>query len=293
LRRAEPKRKARVLVALSCEDVRRQVSNYVDRNLAPALRRQMENHARACARCKSVLDGTRNVALLLGSERGLELAPDRSRRLYSKLDAYLKGQKNVKPGTIRVGITEETVPLGSHLIYFWENDQDFNRGVRFLHPGLGQGEHCIIFGHDEALEKVLQTLRSEGFDPDQLVKNKELTVLRRRVAAQATLAEIAAAVEGAMRAGATAVRFLGNLGMGRDPLPAGEDDVVELENKATALISPFPCVIVCMYDVRTLSGHLIMRGGLQAHHLTVCGDGVRENPYYLPEREHSGPRHVH
>jgi len=78
------------------------------------------------------------------------------------------------------------------------------------------------------------------------------------------------------------VRFLGNLGMGRDPLPAGEDDVLDLECRATALIAPLPCVIVCMYDVRTVSGRLILNGGLRSHHLAVCEQGVRENPYYAP-----------
>ncbi len=59
--------------------------------------------------------------------------------------------------------------------------------------------------------------------------------------------------------------------------------MLELECKATALISPLPCVIVCMYDVRTLSGRLFLKGGLQIHHLAVCREGIRESPYYAPD----------
>ena len=39
----------------------------------------------------------------------------------------------------------------------------------------------------------------------------------------------------------------------------------------------------CMYDVRTLPGRLILRAGLQQHRLSVCSEGVHENPYYVPE----------
>lgn len=165
--------------------------------------------------------------------------------------------------------------------------------MRFLHPGLGQGEHCVVFGHDEAIDRVLNGLRSAGFDTDQLVRDRDLTILRRHMSAQHTLSDIGAVLQAAVRAGASAVRFLGNLGMGRDPLPAGEDDVVQLEAGADALISQFPCVIVCMYDVRTLPGRLILRGGLETHPLAVCAEGVRRNPYYNPEHDFlSHLRHV-
>ena len=90
------------------------------------------------------------------------------------------------------------------------------------------------------------------------------------------------------RAGARAVRFLENLGVGREPVPAGEDDATQLENKVTGLITRFPCVVVCVYDVRTLPGRMILKGGLEQHRLVVCPEGVRENPH-LPARRGHGP----
>ena len=186
--------------------------------------------------------------------------------------------------------TGDRVRLGSHLIYFWESDDDFARGVRFLYPGLGKNEHCIIFGHDEALDKVQATLRADGYDPQELISKLKLTVIPRRSDAQGTISDITDVVQAALRAGASCVRFLGNLGMGTDPLPAGEDDVLELEAQADVLIHGLPCVIVCMYDVRTLSGRLILKGGLETHHLAVCSHGVQKNPYYLAT---AGQSHHH
>ncbi len=278
---------------LTCEQVLKDVSDYVDGELSSNLQREMEAHFATCAPCKSVLDGLQNVVRLVGSPEGLELPAGVSRRLYSKLDGHLAGLHRGKKEKIPAGITDDSIPLGSHLIYFWENDNDFERGVSFLYPGLGKGDHCILFGHDEALAKALDVLRAKGYDPDDLRKNLQLTVLRRHASADQTLAEIGAVVEAALQSGANAIRYLGNLGVGREPLPAGENDVVDLEERVSNMIAQYPCVVVCMYDVHKLSGHLIMRGGLQTHSLTVCGEGIQSNPYYVPGRDSSRPHPIH
>lgn len=265
-------------MGLKCDDVRLEVSNYVEGTVPPSLRRRIERHIAQCAQCKSVLEGTRNVVALARDERTFPVPKSVSRRFYAKLNRHL-GERS-DPTAIPIGITHDLVPLGSHLIYFWENDSEFERGVRFLYPGLGTGEHCIIFGHDEALERVQRVLQLKGYDTDELIRNLDLTVLRRHASAKITLSDISDVADACLRTGATAVRFLGNLGMGRDPLPAGEDDVLELETKVSEMISRIPCVVVCMYDVRTVSGRLIMKGGLQTHRLAVCSEGVHVNPYF-------------
>ncbi len=275
---------------LTCEQLWAEVSDYIDEKLPAARRRAVEAHAKTCAPCKSVLDGTRNTVELVGSEKSFALPDAVSRRLYAKLDDYLDHQDRPGLQTMPIGITKDEVALGSHLIYFWESDDDFARGVNFLYPGLGKGDHCIAFGHQEALDKVMSVLRADGYDPDRLIADRQLTVLLRQSSADATVSDIAAIMDGALRAGANAIRFLGNLGMGRAPLPAGEDDVLKLETTVTSMLAQVPSVVVCMYDVKTVSGRLILKGGLETHHLTVCHEGVRENPYYTPERS---PRTLH
>jgi hypothetical protein len=260
---------------MTCEEVLREVSNYVDDLVTASLRKQMRQHFAECRPCKAILDGTQNVVKLAGDPRAFPMPAGASERLRSRLEQHLE--------LIPLGISGDRVGLGSHLIYFWDGDEEFRRGVKFLNPGLGQGDHCIVFGHDEAIGRVLASLAADGFDTDRLIKDLQLTVLPRRKSAGETLSDINDVVQAALRAGAKAVRFLGNLGMGRDPLPAGEDDVLDLECRATTLISPLPCVIVCMYDVRTVSGKLIFNGGLRSHHLAVCGSGLCQNPYYSPE----------
>jgi hypothetical protein len=274
---------------MTCKEVWKEISIYLDGIIDDAIRLRLDSHFAVCASCKAVLDGTKNVKHLMNDHRAFEIPESVSRRLYSKLEQHLAPSEDASAAAneIAVGITDDRVTLGSHLIYFWESDDDFARGVRFLYPGLGKKEHCIIFGHDEALEKVQATLRADGYDPQELVSKRKLTILPRRSDAKGTIADITDIVQAALRAGASCVRFLGNLGMGNDPLPAGEDDVLELESQADALIHGMPCVIVCMYDVRTLPGRLILKGGLETHDLAVCSHGVQKNPYYLPPSGHS------
>ena len=71
--------------AVNCEQVWRDVSNYVDGSVDAALRAAMDEHFHTCPRCASVLAGTRNVVRLYGDERMLELPMGFSRRLERRL----------------------------------------------------------------------------------------------------------------------------------------------------------------------------------------------------------------
>ena len=180
---------------------------------------------------------------------------------------------------IPLGITEDDVALGSHLVHFWKTDEEFESGVRFLQLGVdNESEYCVLFGHDEANDRVQEILRKSRLDLDSVIRQERLVILRRDSSAQVTLAKIKEAFSSAVHKGATAIRYLGNLGMGRDPLPGrGADEIVELETDATRLALRYPCVILCMYDVKTLSSSLLLEAGFGTHPLTVWRDALHEN----------------
>jgi hypothetical protein len=186
---------------------------------------------------------------------------------------------------IPLAITGDDVALGSHLIHFWNTEEEFERGVRFFEPAiLDETQYCVLFGHDEANARVLQVLRMQGHEVDAMLRDGRLVVLRRESSAAMTLANIEAAFSAALQKGARIIRYLGNLGMGRDPLPArGVNDVIDLEKGATPLALRYPCVIVCMYDVNTVSGALLLNAGFGAHTHAVSGGALRENSYYMCE----------
>jgi Putative zinc-finger len=72
-------------MVVNCERVWREVCNYLEGEVDPTLRSAMEEHFATCARCKSVLEGTRNVVALYGDERMLEVPAGFSRRLERRL----------------------------------------------------------------------------------------------------------------------------------------------------------------------------------------------------------------
>lgn len=74
-------------MVLSCEHVWREISNYLEGEVDPALRAAIEEHVRGCRHCKAVLDGSRNVIALYGDDRLLEMPLGFSQRLQQKLEA--------------------------------------------------------------------------------------------------------------------------------------------------------------------------------------------------------------
>jgi hypothetical protein len=51
---------------MKCDEVWREVSNYLDNEVSSGLRTKMEQHFESCKRCTAVLIGTRNVVRLIG-----------------------------------------------------------------------------------------------------------------------------------------------------------------------------------------------------------------------------------
>ncbi len=71
--------------AINCEHVWNEVSNYVEGDVEAGLRAAMDEHFRTCEKCRSVLEGMRNVIQLYGDERMIEVPAGFSRRLERRL----------------------------------------------------------------------------------------------------------------------------------------------------------------------------------------------------------------
>jgi anti-sigma factor RsiW len=73
------------VIEISCLEVWREISNYVDNDVVPELRARMEAHLKVCAHCKAVVDGTRNVVKLVADGVEYALPEGFSQRLYGKI----------------------------------------------------------------------------------------------------------------------------------------------------------------------------------------------------------------
>jgi hypothetical protein len=82
-----------------------------------------------------------------------------------------------RTGNIELGLRNERVNLGDHIAYFWEKPAEFEEAVQFLLAGHKRGEHLVLFGHDEANEKILEILKRKGVDHQMLKHRGQLSVL--------------------------------------------------------------------------------------------------------------------
>jgi anti-sigma factor RsiW len=73
------------IIEISCVYVWREVSNYLDGEIDPELRRRMEEHFKGCEHCSAVLDGTKNLVRLVGDGRTFDLRAGFSERLKGRL----------------------------------------------------------------------------------------------------------------------------------------------------------------------------------------------------------------
>jgi anti-sigma factor RsiW len=74
---------------VSCHEIWREISNYLDNDVDPRLRQRMEQHFANCRHCAALLDSTHNVLVLIGDNRAFALPAGFSKRLYARFAAYL------------------------------------------------------------------------------------------------------------------------------------------------------------------------------------------------------------
>lgn len=85
-----------MVIEISCEEVWREVSNYLEGEITEELRGRMEIHFKNCRHCTAVLDGIGNLLQLVGDTRAFSVPAGFSDRLYQKLGRKLG---NGRPST--------------------------------------------------------------------------------------------------------------------------------------------------------------------------------------------------
>jgi hypothetical protein len=97
--------------AVNCELVWHEISNYLEGDVDAGLRAGMEEHFGTCSRCKSLLEGTRNVIQLYSDERMIEVPSGFGRRLERRL-----AQSARVPGTSWSTWSAWLVPVAALLL---------------------------------------------------------------------------------------------------------------------------------------------------------------------------------
>jgi predicted anti-sigma-YlaC factor YlaD len=80
-------------MGISCEEVWRDISDYIDGDLDPIPRAALDQHFVECRHCAAVLEGTRNVIVLYRDERVLAPPEGFHDRLYQRLEQDMNSSR--------------------------------------------------------------------------------------------------------------------------------------------------------------------------------------------------------
>jgi len=270
---------------MTCHELMDLVTAYLDGALSREERGRFDAHHRGCACCQSHLSQMRVMVSALGqlerpvredlsAEHGRMLGLFRTRGLH---------HREQRTRDVPLGLGSELAAIGDHVGCFWESEREFDAIAGFLAAGASLGEACVLIGHDAANERMLAGLARRDLNVGALMQENQLQVASVRSSAEGLLFEVDQRIKEAVHRGMPTVRILGNLNWGRGTAGWPSDrEIMRLEAHITSAAERLPCIVVCAYDVTTLPGPMLLKGGLECHPLTFRRDCLRHNEHHVP-----------
>jgi Putative zinc-finger len=74
------------VIEISCLEVWREISNYIDEIVDPELRRRIAEHLKVCEHCTAIYEGTRNVVRLIADGEAFDLPSGFGDRLRRRIE---------------------------------------------------------------------------------------------------------------------------------------------------------------------------------------------------------------
>ena len=270
---------------MTCHELEELVTAYLEGSLSSQERDRFEAHRQGCSACHTHVSQVRLVVSTLGQ---LQPSPGEDLRaeqagileLFRARGLHRRGERD---RDIPLGLGSELAALGDHIAYFWESERDFDATAGFLAAGASLGEACVLVGHHAAHERLLASLERRGLSVRALMEERQLQVASVRPSADGLLLELDERIKDAVHRGMPMVRILGNLNWGRGtPGWPSDREILRLEAQVTSAAERLPSIVVCAYDVASLPGPMLMKGGLDCHPLTFRRDSLRRNEHHVP-----------
>ena len=77
-------------MAMSCKEVWREISDYIDDAVSPEMRQELELHLAYCRQCTAVVDSIHNIIILVADGRTFSLPVGFSERLKARIEQELQ-----------------------------------------------------------------------------------------------------------------------------------------------------------------------------------------------------------
>jgi hypothetical protein len=237
-----------------------------------------DRHLADCGEHRSAIEElARSSSLLTLAARTREPRPELRSRILAALLA------DSAAATVPLGWRDERLPVGSHVCAFHSDDKRLRQTMSFLRVGFDQPADFGVLFADRRRFDTLAGWLQEGYDGsiESLIDRGKLALIDGAPRVEQLVERIGQRLDQAMQDGYGIIRFLGFIGWNQ---PGWPDlvSLVEFENKVNEIVTAYPAVIICTYDVLGLPGRSLIDGGLRAHPVTILGTQVvRNNPFYL------------
>ncbi len=84
------------MTTFACQDVQAEISNYLDEDLSPDIRRALEAHLSTCRTCQILLDSVRKTLRIVTDSGSFELPLEKASPLVERFMARLR-REDAKP----------------------------------------------------------------------------------------------------------------------------------------------------------------------------------------------------
>lgn len=78
------------MTTLACQDVQAEISNYLDDDLSPDIRRTLEAHLATCRTCQILIDSMRKTLRIVTDSGSFELPLERAAPLVERIIARVR-----------------------------------------------------------------------------------------------------------------------------------------------------------------------------------------------------------
>lgn len=182
-------------------------------------------------------------------------------------------------------------PLGDyyHVCAFFDSrDDEYAVLGPFFKEGLDRGEKSVHIVDPALITDHLKRLAAAGIETDRCQQGGQLDVLSwddaylsdGTFAQDRMLGAINAVIAAGRDGGFPKMRIMGNMGWTLKNNP-GTEQVLEFEARVNDVLTESRQVAVCVYDSSKISGAMMM-DILRSHPLTLIGDVLHQNPFYVP-----------
>jgi hypothetical protein len=178
----------------------------------------------------------------------------------------------------------QTFPVPSHVALLHNGEAELRgAAIPFLRAGLDPPSQALFcFGEPGAGERLLRALElNVGRDLSAEYRAGRILVGQADPDVDRQLENVIAPLEALRASGFTLIRFVGIVAWNAPDFPPPED-FLWFESKLNEILTAFPVIGLCPYDLAEMPGRAIAYGALEAHPFVLSDGTLRLNPQFIP-----------